>query len=398
MSSLNEVEPAGPGAAVTPDDPYLHEYFSRFSPSISAPQAPLRVAFLVGSLSISGGTYVILQHAHYLMRQGVEVTLLVKFPAPGDDHVWHPALRDLPSYALKDAPESLEFDLAIATFWRTVYALPKVRSRHYAYLVQSIESRFYAGTEDAEAVPLAELTYTFDLPVITITHWMQAYLALRHRRPAFLVRNGIRKEIYASVGPRLAVDPDRPFRVLLEGAVDVGMKNIPASVAVARAAGADEVWLLTPSAVTEVDGVDRVFSQVPIEETSVIYRSCPVLLKLSLVEGMYGPPLEMFHCGGTVVTNDVTGSDEYVRDGENGLVVPTHDDAAAVAALRRLKDEPELLARLRAGALRTARHWPDWDHSSEEFWDVVRTIAEQPEPDSLATILAIRSAGVDLGM
>ena len=66
---------------------------------------------------------------------------------------------------------------------------------------------------------------------------------------------------------------------------------------------------------------DRVFERVAVESTPVIYRSCDVLVKLSQVEGMYGPPLEMFHCGGTVVTYDVTGHEEYVEHGVNGLVV-----------------------------------------------------------------------------
>ncbi|MEI8000309.1 MAG: glycosyltransferase family 4 protein [Actinomycetes bacterium] len=380
------------------NDPFLHEYYSRFSPPPRHDGAPTRIAFVVGSLDISGGTYVILQHALHARRHGVDVTLLVEFPTqPG---AWHPALTEVPTIPLVEVAErdDLEFDLVIATFWRTVYQLPGVRSRHYAYLVQSIESRFYLGGSDQDAVALAELTYTFDLPVITIARWIQTYLALTHGRPGFLVRNGIRKEVYSPVGPKLALDPDRPFRVLLEGASDVAMKNIPHSVELARAGGADEIWLLTPTDVTSVDGVDRVFSKVPVKETGVIYRSCPLLMKLSLVEGMYGPPLEMFHSGGTVVTNDVTGYHEYVRDGENGLVVPTDDDAAVISALRRCKDDPALLASLRAGALRTARRWPDWPTSSEEFLDLVLTLAHQPERDHVQTLLAIRGAGLDLGV
>ena len=382
-------------------DPFLHSYFARFSPLASGPEGGLRLAFLVGSLDISGGTYVILQHALYAQRHGAEVTLLVQFRSDGESLRWHPALAELRIVHLEELVDGegdeLEFDVAIATFWRTVYELPQIRSRHYAYLVQSIESRFYGGSDAHDVVPIVELTYTFDIPIITIARWMQAYLAFRHERPAFLVRNGVRKDVYSPVGPKAAPNPERPFRVLLEGAVDVPMKNIEASVRVARDGGADEVWLLTPTEVRSVPGVDRVFSRIAIGETAVVYRSCPVLLKLSLVEGMYGPPLEMFHCGGTVVSNDVTGHDEYVRDGENGLVVPMHDDAAAAAALARLKADPALLARLRAGALQTARAWPDWDRSSEDFLEVVRIVARQPARDHVATLLEIRGAALDLG-
>jgi glycosyltransferase involved in cell wall biosynthesis len=262
--------------------------------------------------------------------------------------------------------------------------------------VQSVESRFYGGTVDAWAPPLAALTYTFDLPVITIARWIQAYLAFEHRRPSFLVRNGIRKDVYTPIGPTLAPDTSTRLRVLVEGPLDIPMKNVEDSIELARAGGADEVWLLTSNELREQHGVDRVFSRVPIEQTPAIYRSCGVLLKLSHVEGMYGPPLEMFHCGGTVVTYDVTGHDEFVRDGVNGIVVPMYERSGVVEAIRSLRDRADLLRDLRHGALRTARGWPDWEESSADFFNTLRLIARRPAADHTHTMLAIRGAGVEL--
>jgi len=186
------------------------------------------------------------------------------------------------------------------------------------------------------------------------------------------------------------------LRVLVEGPVDVPMKHVPESVAIARAAGADEVWLLTSSAVDHFDGVDRVISRIPIEHTAAVYRSCDVLLKLSQVEGMYGPPLEMFHCGGTVVTYDVTGHDEYVEHERNGLVVAMGDEQGAVAALKRLSDDPALLRRLRFGALQTAATWPDWDRSSQRFWDLARLIARQHPTGDDAAMRSIAQGATEL--
>ena len=55
------------------------------------------------------------------------------------------------------------------------------------------------------------------------------------------------------------------------------------------------------------------------------------MLKLSRVEGMFGPPLEGFHMGATCVVTAVTGHEEYVEHGENGLVVDW-DDVRGTAA------------------------------------------------------------------
>ncbi len=305
-------------------DPFLHEYFSRFGHPTVRPDAPLSIAFLIGSTDISGGTYVILQHALQAQRSGADVTIVHMYEHRPEYGAWHAALTELPLVALEDAAD-LEFDLVVATMWRTVYELPRLRCAHAVYFVQSVESRFYGGRPESWAPPLAALTYTFDLPVITIARWIQAYLAFEHRRPAFLVHNGIRKDLYTPIGPTAVPDSDSRLRVARRGTVDVPMKNVEESIELRALGGADEVWLLTSSEVPEHQGVDRVFSRVPIEQTPAIYRSCSVLLKLSHVEGMYGPPLEMFHCGGTVITYDVTGHDEFVHDGVNGIVVPMYD-------------------------------------------------------------------------
>ena len=51
--------------------------------------AKARICFLVGSVAMSGGTYVILQHASFLRDQGHEVTLAVQEPFGPDTAAWH---------------------------------------------------------------------------------------------------------------------------------------------------------------------------------------------------------------------------------------------------------------------------------------------------------------------
>lgn len=371
-------------------NPWLHNHYRRFTTAPRGEGSP-SVVFLVGSADISGGTYVIFEHALWLQRHGWEVAVTTMFPLDTVKAGWHPALEQLRFLSWEEAAER-RFDIAIATWWPTVMELPRLRFRHAVYFVQSAEPRFYADGVDAASTGIAELTYTFGLPVITIASWLQVYLAFQHDAPSFLVRNGIDKSRYRTSGPTAATPADDRLRVLIEGPVGVPMKGVDEAIEVARRAACDEVWLLTSSDLSSYPGVDRVFSRIPADQTGEVYRSCQVLLKLSQVEGMYGPPLEMFHCGGTVVTYDVTGHDEYVEDGVNGLVVPMDDTDAAVAALERLREDPQLLTELRKGAVETARRWPDWAQSSAEFGRFLHAINKQPARDLMPTLLAISGA------
>lgn len=366
-----------------PFNPWLYEFYSRFSPDIAA-AGQMRIVFLIGSADISGGTYVIFEHALRAQAAGAQVVVVPLFDMGGVAPGWHPALDRLEFSDMAGIADR-DFDLAVATWWPTVFELPKVRFRHAVYFVQSAESRFYALGPDRDSSAMAELTYTVGLPVITIATWLQMYLAFQHDSFSFLCRNGIDKQRYRVVGETLAPPRTQGLRVLIEGS-DAPMKGLQEAVTAARAGGADEIWLLTPSAIAEVPGVDRVISRIPAAQTPAVYRSCDVLLKLSQVEGMFGPPLEMFHCGGTVITNDVTGYDEYVRDGHNGLVVTTGDQAAAAAAVARLRADPVLLKTLRTNAVQTADTWRDWDEAGEEFVRILSAIAKQRTPDRVGLL------------
>jgi glycosyltransferase involved in cell wall biosynthesis len=344
------------------------------------PAPPLDLCFLIGSLDIGGGTYVILQHALEAHRRGDRVVLVPLFPPTADTTDWHPALTELP-VATFDEVRDQQFDLVVATWWRTVYELHRVKARRYLYFVQSVEARFYA-LDQPRFAKLAAATYDLPLSAITISPWLQAYLALEHARPALLTPNGIDKQRFTPFGPAFEPRTDGMLRVLVEGPIEVQMKQVPETIEAVRDSKAGELWLLTSSSTDDYPGVDRVFSRVPIDVTPGIYRSCDVLVKLSRVEGMFGPPLEMMHCGGTAIVWDVTGHEDYVAHGENGLVAPTGDYDSVVAAVDRLATDPELTARLSSGALGTAAGWPSWEASSAGFYRWLRLLARHPQSET----------------
>jgi glycosyltransferase involved in cell wall biosynthesis len=332
-------------------------------------------AILLGSAAISGGTNVIFEHASRAQRRGVNVSIITEAPVRPADHAWHPAGRSL-RWLTYSQLAGQEFDVALATWWVTAYHLYRVPARRYGYFVQSIESRFYPET-DRRTRGLVDATYALPTGFITEATWIRDYLGRHYGVAAELVHNGIRKDLFAPHGSSAAPRVAGRLRVLVEGSVNVPFKNVPRTIELCRQSRADEVWLLSPTPIESCPGVDRLFSCVPIHETPAIYRSCDVLVKLSYVEGMFGPPLEMFHCGGTSVVYAVTGHDEYIRDRENAVVCRPDDELAVVQALDRLKADPDLLARLKRGAAATAAGWPDWDSAAQRFEAAVTRLIEK---------------------
>ena len=83
-----------------------------------------------------------------------------------------------------------------------------------------------------------------------------------------------------------------------------------------------------------------------------LHRSHAFFLS-SLSEGISNAVLEAMACGLPVVTTDCGGMREAVTDGEDGLVVPVRESAAAAAALARLAHDRALRERLSQAARRT---------------------------------------------
>ena len=153
-------------------DPFEHRKYSRYSTLARPVGQPHSVVFLVGSTAISGGTFVILQHALALKNLGWKVTLACQMIDHGKDP-WHPALGELELVSIEEVGDQI-FDVAIATWWRTVLEIHRVNARQYVYFVQSIESRFYGGDPIlGSIVELVDETYKLDLLVILVGKFLK---------------------------------------------------------------------------------------------------------------------------------------------------------------------------------------------------------------------------------
>jgi O-antigen biosynthesis protein len=357
----------------------------------------VKVAFLVNDLQLSGGVGVVVAHARQLHdRHGFDVTLVLAREQE-DPHWHHEPLQGLPVLSLDEARRT-RFDIAISTWWETAFALFELHAERYASFVQSLEDRFYRpGAPERLGARLV-----LDLPVsfITEARWIADTLDdLRPGVPCYLVRNGIDKAVFATPD---ALEPrtDGPLNVLVEGYAASWFKGVNEAVAaVGQMREPHRLTVVTPYREGLVaNGADRVVGPITQRELATLYAESDVLVKLSRVEGMYGPPLEAFHMGATCVTTEVTGHEEYVEHGVNALVCDWDDPRGTSRQLDLLARDRVLLHRLRLGALETARAWPTWEQAGQFMAGALHAIKRDPPPDAnaaLGRLLADVRAGIE---
>jgi glycosyltransferase involved in cell wall biosynthesis len=359
----------------------------------------MKVAFLVNDLQLSGGVGVAVQHARQLSAmQGWDVTLvLVREP---EGATWH-GYEHLPHLHVRSREQALceHYDVAVATWWETTFTLFELSAERYAYFVQSLEDRFYRHDE-AERLGAA---LTLDLPVTFITEasWIRDTLsAVRPDARCYLVRNGIDKDVFAPL-EEAPVNVTGPLRVLVEGARSSWFKHV--DDAIGAATQMREPHHLTVACGESGEpgevGADEVLGPVSHREMAALYERVDVVLKLSSVEGMFGPPLEAFHRGATCVVTPVTGHDEYVEHGWNGLLTDWDDLRGTARQLDLLSRDRELLHFLRTNALETARAWPSWTQASQFMAAALTAIHRDPPPAAkapAARLLAELRGGIEI--
>jgi hypothetical protein len=332
----------------------------------------VRVAFLLPSLSPSGGVAVAGAHAQALRQNHAVETELVVAAAGGE------APEGVPVRTLAEAGG---YDVAVATWWETAAWLSEIDATRRMILLQSFEQRFYGRDAPFDRM-LAEATLALPVDFVAVAPWLRDMLVeLRPSARCTVVRPGVDKTVFG--GERRS--RSGPLEVLIEGQPTLPFKGVREALEAVGAMGEpvrSTLVSLDPGSAGELP-VDRVVGGLDAAGMAALYRDSDVLLKLSRVEGLGLAPVEGFHSGLPCVVTPYTGHAEYARHGENAVVVGFDDVPGTAAALDELARDRAWLAELSAGARATAAEWPGHGESARALHGaLVETLErEPPAPD-----------------
>jgi glycosyltransferase involved in cell wall biosynthesis len=327
---------------------------------------PKKIAFILPGVGISGGIAVVFKHAEMLMKSGHDVTVINVGDA--GDGSWF-TNNIVPIVDISDSRKYLfdRIDLLFATGWSTAEWLFKINSKRKLYFVQSDERRFF------DELPLKQkihATYDIKCEYLTEAFWIRDFLHDEFGHSAAYVPNGIDLSVFNS--SRFLESKGSKVRVLLEGPIVIPFKGMSDSYAAIKDLDC-EIWIVSSAGRPPSDWrCDRFFESVPFGKMAEIYASCDIFLKMSRIEGFFGPPMEAMACGCSVVVSKVTGYDEYIVNRENALVVDMGDIESAKASVNLLINDVNLRERLIRGGYDTVKNW-GWDRSAIAMLKVINS-------------------------
>jgi len=321
------------------------------------PGGRLRIAYLLASSALSGGTKVVLQQAEELATRGHDVTVVCPEPPPSWFDRRRSAYEESPFPASRALAGS---EIAVATFWTTVEPAVAHGRGTVFHLCQGYEASFagYAAVAD-------RIVDAYRLPTRKLA------LTPRLRQVLFENGHGEAEVIGQAFDAAAFAAPARPVReplaILLPGIDEGEVKGVRDGLAalsdLRRRGEAFRVLRVSPEPVSrwerELGVTDEYHRAVAADRMPFLYRRADVFLGPSHPEdGFDLPALEALASSLPAALSDTAA--HRFSSGDAALFFPPGDVAAIAEAVRTLLRDPgerERLARLgpsRAAAFRTS--------------------------------------------
>lgn len=349
----------------------------------------MKITFVLPFAGLAGGIRVAAIYADRLKKRGHDVFVVSLPTAPISPIVrvksllkgqgWIPDYKepshfdglDVPHKVLEHQPpitdaDVPDADVVVATWWETAEWVAKLSESKGA------KAYFIQHHEIFEGMPKERVEATWLLPMhkITISEWLISLARTRYgdSNVSFVPNSVDTEQFYApprgkhhppTVGLTYSPIPWKGCDVSLK-AFSLAAQKIPGLRLVA-------FGVFAPSAdVPLPEGTEYV--QKPAQNTiKDLYAKCDVWLCGSWSEGFHLPPLEAMACRCPVVSTQVGGPMDTVKDGVNGYLVPVGDSTALADRLVRVLSLPEPEWQVMSDAAYATATQYTWDDATELF-------------------------------
>ena len=346
------------------------------------------IAFYISSLSRGGAERVFVNLAEFFLAEGYRVTMVTQYQYPQEKEYVLPSrikrvISDL-------TPEELSGS-RLVNFCRRVNKLHRIWKAERPELVlacngknnfMAVVTTMFTRTSSVVSVvgeakreypnrlmrTLANLLFPHAAGIVLQTERSRGFFNKRVQRRAVILPNSLNP---AFIRPRY--EGEREKRIVAVGRLDTN-KNHEMMIRAFSALkdkyaeytltiyGEGELRPYLESLIGELGVTERVFLPGMIPDVAVKIEKAALFLLTSYSEGVSNALIEALAIGLPVVSTDVPsgGTEELMRDGENGLIIPPGDQRALEQAMDRLLGDPAYADRLgRAAAEIQKRLAPD---------------------------------------
>ncbi len=121
----------------------------------------------------------------------------------------------------------------------------------------------------------------------------------------------------------------------------------------------------------------RFLGRIPHEEMPALLNSSHIYVSTSPADGTSVSLLEAMACGLFPVVTDIPANREWIKDGENGLLVPLDDEVALADNLYRAVTDDDLRRKARRANTRLVQKKASWERVSQSLMEIYNRLVVQ---------------------
>jgi glycosyltransferase involved in cell wall biosynthesis len=332
----------------------------------------MRIAYVLATPELGGGTKVVFQHADLLAATGAEVTVLGQGPRPS----WVTSRADYLDYAA-GPPAIPSQDLVVATYWTTLEIARRWDAGPCVHFCQGYEG----GLEHLQP-RWAEIdaAYSQPLPTWTVTPYLQEFLRQKFDRRSRVVS----PPVDPLFRPAWRWRPRRRPWIAVPGIFEAPVKGVATALAALELLKNDGLFtrllrfspLPLSAAEEQLRVPDRYLHGVAPAVVAQHLRRCDLLLFPSRCEEGFGLPLLEAQSAGVPAVASRIPATEFITGGALPLA-PFGDAAAFAEEAGKLLRTPSSWRRVRRAGRRESRRFAP-ERITAELLEAVRWAREQP--------------------
>lgn len=320
----------------------------------------MKIVFPVLSLEMGGGARFMFHLASALADKGHDVEFVM--PEKGLQ-VW--PLRTKLKRVKELTPSSIpSADFILPNFYLTVWPAWESKKGRVVRLSLGYEPLWVPDSE------IAKQTYLIGAPILSISQWHRQLLLQETGLESTVISGGVDAAIFHPY-PKRSEQTGRKniFYIMRDptlGYTWKGGSDFLKAVDLLKDQFDFELTISIPeNAFFNCSVPYRTMSAATNPELAQFYAEADLFVYTSYFEAFGLPPLEAMACGTAVVTTDCGGNRDYVRSGENCLVVPPSDIDQLSAAIYQLLIKDTERQRIAATGHLFVQAW-SWQRTADQ--------------------------------
>ena len=328
----------------------------------------MKIVFPVLSLEMGGGARFIYHLANALADKGHDIEVVM--PEKGVQ-VWplRAKLRRVKDLTPASIPSA---DFILPNFYLTVWPAWESHSGRVVRLSLGYEPLWVSESE------IAKQTYLIGAPIMSISEWHRQLLRQETGLESTVISGGVDASTFHPY-PKLSKQTGRKniFYIMRDPVSGYTWKGgedfLKAVTRLKNQLNFDLTVSIPENALFTSPVPCRVKTSTTDQELAQLYAESDLFVYTSYFEAFGLPPLEAMACGTAVVTTDCGGNRDYVRSGENCLLVPPSDIDQLSAAIYHVLTQDVERQRLASSGHLFAQAW-SWQRTADQVEAFLRSL------------------------